>query len=244
MAELRLSVNMAMTLDGRVALPDGRWHGLTSQHDRALMDAYRILADALIVGRNSIENDDPLLTVDYDRAERVWKTLGYPNPERFQSLRDAGHSGPLPVMICRSILPSADRKVFRMHRRPLLFITESLANALPSIFQDRAEVCALQGTLEPRRILTLLAKRGLTTVLLEGGPGLNHAFFQDDLVDELNLTVVPFLLGQSSLPSIVDGGQAFPFYAEKRWSLKRSAVLGDEVFLTYARHAKAPSATG
>ncbi|HMZ61570.1 MAG TPA: dihydrofolate reductase family protein, partial [Leptospiraceae bacterium] len=46
-SEYVLSVNMAMTIDGKTARPDGKWYGLSSRNDKIRMDKYRSEADAL-----------------------------------------------------------------------------------------------------------------------------------------------------------------------------------------------------
>ncbi|EMF45079.1 riboflavin biosynthesis protein RibD C-terminal domain protein [Leptospira interrogans serovar Lora str. TE 1992] len=46
-----VSVNMAMTLDGKVSRPDGRWYGLSSRNDKKRMDEIRSKAEVLILGK-------------------------------------------------------------------------------------------------------------------------------------------------------------------------------------------------
>lgn len=71
----QLSVNMAMTLDGRVMRPDGRWHGLTSREDRRRMDEHRSHARALLLGKASLIADDPIVrpvgNLHHDRSSSV-----------------------------------------------------------------------------------------------------------------------------------------------------------------------------
>ncbi|MEQ9366474.1 MAG: dihydrofolate reductase family protein [Leptospirales bacterium] len=253
----RVAVNMAMTLDGKVMRPDGGWHGLTSDADRARMDRYRQAADVIFVGKNSIAADDPVVL-----PARLRKSSG--------TLK-GGEQWPVPCMIARSSLPPADRKLFldsnRRGVRPLLFIgrdqdavvqadfisppvsgqalrvaglpqgdasdTENLAALI-----ERADVLPFaRELLEPAMVLDwLYRERGVRRVLLEGGPKVNHAFFAADLVDVLYLTLVPFLIGRNDLPGIVDGDEAFTRFDQPgRWRLDRSEAVGREVFLKYSR---------
>lgn len=203
---------MAMTLDGKVMRPDGRWYGLSSKSDRRQMDVYRAEADALFVGRNSVEKDNPVVRIP-------------------------GGKCPVPVMICRSALPPSDRHVFKDAPGTIVFapneLVEGAVNAggwegvefVPRALQD----------LSVKSVLEELFRRGFRNVLLEGGPALNHAFFTDDLVDVIHLTLVPFLIGQKSLPAIVDGPAPFRDFASRTWNLDKSERVEDEVFLTYSR---------
>lgn len=203
-----------MTLDGRVMRPDGRWYGLSSAGDRHRMDLYRSEADALIVGRRSVMQDDPVV---------VPKHL----PE--------GTLPPQPVMICRSELPNPDLKMFAQSTiRPLLLIHKDLEAKLGELAQ-RAEIGVFETGPTPAEVLQFLWERGKRQVLLEGGPKLNHSFFRDDLVDVLYLTLVPYLIGQNDLPTIVDGPEAFTGFDRRIWELHRAHTIGSEIFFEYRR---------
>ena len=65
--KFQLAINMAMTLDGKVARPDGKWYGLSSRQDKRQMDRIRSQADALILGKNSLINDDPVIKLRRQR---------------------------------------------------------------------------------------------------------------------------------------------------------------------------------
>tara|TARA_B100001939_G_scaffold98377_1_gene84712 strand:- start:21737 stop:22345 length:609 start_codon:yes stop_codon:yes gene_type:complete len=199
---------MAMTLDGKVMRPDGSWHGLTSSYDRKTMDEYRSRAQALIVGRNSVEKDNPVF-----------------------ALKD-GRPGPRPVMICRSRLPVSNLRFFQ--HNPLLYVTPDLADSEAQPIQNLCEIISLDNP-SPAAVLSDLFQKGYTSVLLEGGPGLNAGFFFEDLVDCLYLTIVPFILGDSSLPGIVDSDRCIPDFENRNWKLERCEKMGNEVFTEYSR---------
>ncbi|MCB1169422.1 MAG: RibD family protein [Leptospiraceae bacterium] len=201
-----LSVNMAMTLDGKVMLPDGTWHGLTSTRDRLRMDEYRRQARILIVGRNSVEKDNPVFR-----------------------LKDGG-AGPRPTMICRSRLPVEGLRFF--DHNPLLFIPPALEKQASQL--TSCEV-VIREDVSPRAVLEELGRRGYETALLEGGPSLNYDFFLQDLVDRLYLTVVPFVLGDSALPGILDGKRCLPDFKERRWKLHHCEKIENEIFTEYHR---------
>lgn len=204
---------MAMTLDGRVMRPDGKWYGLTSAGDRHRMDLYRQEADVVIVGRESVIADDPVVL-----------------PKHLHP----GRSAPTPTMICRSALPPVDRKMFRQTTaRPLLCISGSLQDQLGEL-ANVADVELFEEP-TPSDVLSRLYGRGVRHVLLEGGPRLNWAFFQADLVDVLYLTLVPFLIGQRDLPTIVDGPVAFPDFDQRVWEPHRAHTIGREIFFEYRR---------
>lgn len=219
--KIDLCVNMAMTLDGKVQRPDGRWYGLTSVNDRERMDVYRMQAEGLIIGKNSILMDNP---------------VSLP--------RNAGAKPPVPIVICRNTLVAFNCRVFEQQAvQPLLFVSRDLwerteKEGRPELvqFRQRVNVVALErGELEPASLLERLYGMGFRKVLLEGGPTLNHSFFGADLVDTLYVTIVPYLIGGNRLPGIVDGEAVFPGFEQAKWGLVKSEAIGDELLLQYRR---------
>ena len=74
---------------------------------------------------------------------------------------------------------------------------------------------------------------GVRTLLCEGGPTMFGALLQEDLVDELFLTLAPKLTGGGRGPTITSGSQlADPAQARIAWLLER----GDSLYLRYALH--------
>jgi riboflavin biosynthesis pyrimidine reductase len=58
---------------------------------------------------------------------------------------------------------------------------------------------------EPARVVAALAARGWREIVVEGGGGVNAAFLDARLVDEMYVTIAPAILGGRTLPTLVDG---------------------------------------
>ena len=84
-----------------------------------------------------------------------------------------------------------------------------------------------------RRLSEDRADRGVGRLMVEGGGVVHTQFLADDLVDELQLVVAPFFVGDSSAPRFVRDGR-FPWNAGRRASLAQVRQLGDVVLLRYA----------
>jgi riboflavin-specific deaminase-like protein len=205
---------MAMTLDGKVARPDGKWYGLSSRSDKKRMDYYRSQADALILGKNSLLNDDPVIKLRYIEGK-----------------------DPLPVILIRKGIIPKTKKVFsHTTMRPLVICLKDNEDFVKTELAAVAEILTLEGNdILPSDVITILKEKNLNRVLLEGGPTLNYAFQKAGLIDVINLTIVPFLIGKKNLPSIVDGEFEFPGFAEEKWNLTHCEKLGNEVFLRYEK---------
>ncbi len=75
---------------------------------------------------------------------------------------------------------------------------------------------------------------GVKRLLILGGSKVNGQFLAEDLVDELFLTIAPKLKLGRGLPTYAEG-EPFEKHKLPEFNLKSHFVVGDEVFLRYAR---------
>jgi riboflavin-specific deaminase-like protein len=210
--KFELAINMAMTLDGKVTRPDGKWYGLSSRKDKERMDVYRAWADALIVGKNSILNDNPVVHLRYVNA----------------------NSPRIVLLVRKGSLPK-NRRVFQLEKKPLLFCTNQNYTQVCLELSEVAEIHCLGEEIEPNSVIQSLVGQNYKKILLEGGPTLNYIFFQQNLVTKLHLTIVPFIIGQSNLKSIVEGKEALFEFDKSKWKLENVEKIENELFLTYVK---------
>jgi 5-amino-6-(5-phosphoribosylamino)uracil reductase len=83
------------------------------------------------------------------------------------------------------------------------------------------------------RLCDDLADRGVKRLMVEGGGIVHTQFLASDLVDELQLVIAPFFVGDSRAPRFVTDGR-FPWHAGRRATLAEVRQLGDVVLLRYA----------
>ena len=184
-----LRVKLAMSLDGRTALADGRSKWITGDVARADVQRWRARSCAILTGIGTVFSDDPRLTV---------RTLG-------ESM-----VAPLRVVLDRQLRTPPAARVLD-GSVPTLLLHAPDACVVDDRF-DRVERIALAGDtrgLDLAAALALLAARGINEAQVEAGPTLCGALFAAGLVDELLLYVAPVLLGDSArpllaLPPLVD----------------------------------------
>jgi len=207
-----LTWKYAASLDGRVAAADGSSRWVTSAESRA--DAHRLRAevDAVVVGSGTVLADDPQLTV-----------------------RDAEVRGRQPL---RVVLDTRARTPPRARvldaAAPTLLVVAAGAD-VEALLAAGAEVLALAcdpaGTgLDLHAVLAELHRRGVVSVLLEGGPTLAGSFVAARLVDRVVGYVAPALVGGGGLPAL-GGTGAGSIDAVPRLSLDEVTRLGPDVRL-------------
>ena len=175
-------VNFVTSVDGATTI-DGASTRLGDDEDTAVFQALRAVPDVILVGASTVIVEDYRpVTLDEDR--RRWRT------EQGMSLV------PKLAIVSGTMSLDVDQRVFSDSDYKPLVITGPNANpGRLALLGDAADVAILL-EMTPPAILERLAPA--TVVLLEGGPTLTGQFALAGLIDELNLTVSPALVGGDS----------------------------------------------
>jgi diaminohydroxyphosphoribosylaminopyrimidine deaminase/5-amino-6-(5-phosphoribosylamino)uracil reductase len=175
----------AMTLDGRVATEAGDARWISGEESRALVHRHRAWSDAVMVGSRTMTRDDPLLTargVDAPRQPlRVVVDSTLSIGQQYKLVQTISE-GPVLVVCAEGVSPGRLEQV-----RSWGVETETVA-------ADSRGHCL------PRAAATLLAARGVQSVLLEGGPRLAAAWWDAGLVDRVLAFVAPVVAGGAASP--------------------------------------------
>lgn len=178
----------AMSLDGRIACDSGHSQWISSTSSRGAVHSLRGRVDAILTGAGTVRADNPLLTA-----------------------RPPGPRTPLRVIFdSRGTSVTADsRLVQSLGDAPVMVCVSDRCNqsTRQHLWNLGAEVFAVDapGNVPPRAVLAELGRRGLTHVLLEAGPALLGAFFDQQVVDEVHIFVSPKILGGTQPRSAVAG---------------------------------------
>lgn len=173
----------AVSADGYLTAERGRPTAISSPEAMLVTHELRALHDAILIGRGTQQADDPLLTTRFG----------------------AGRTGVRVVLDSRLQLSPTARLV-TSHERPVLVMTTGQAPQESEHQLHEAEVeverlpAAELGVSLPA-VLTQLAARGITSVMVEGGATVLESFFSASLIDFVCLTTSPSLLaGPLALP--------------------------------------------
>jgi 3,4-dihydroxy 2-butanone 4-phosphate synthase/GTP cyclohydrolase II len=173
-----VTLSYAQSLDGSISVDSLRACSLSSERSLRLTHFLRSSHDALLVGINTILCDDPQLTV------RHW----------------AGPS-PCPVVLDKSLrLPSDARLLNEPSRCPIVVTTnEGPLEDRQRLLERGAEVLvatsSAEGMVDLAETLRLLHRKGLRSVMVEGGSSVITHFLRERLVDYCVITIAPKLIG-------------------------------------------------
>jgi riboflavin-specific deaminase-like protein len=215
----------AMTVDGKITSRTFSPIDFTSRADKQNLIRQRARGDAVLIGHSTLRNDNV--------------RLGIANTELRKERIDRGQT-PYPVRVIVSNRGKIDPRLNIFQTDP--------ANSGPIVIfsttrMPRNSRCALMGkaTLHlaaaPQVDLAEMLHRLRTeyqvrTVACEGGAALFRTLLEQDLVDQLNLTIAPYLFGGSAAPTLTGLSKGF-LPNSVGCSLKDMHIIGDECFLTY-----------
>jgi 2,5-diamino-6-(ribosylamino)-4(3H)-pyrimidinone 5'-phosphate reductase len=206
-------LSAAISLDGKMATKTGDSH-LSSKKDLIRIHKLRSNVDAILIGKYTVMIDDPSLTVRYVKGK---------NPIRI-ILNSTGSikSNSKIIQTCRTV-PTiiavseriSEKNVTRLQRYGLEVIK-----------------CGYK-KINLKKLLRILKKKNIKKLLVEGGGTTNWSFFKDGLVDEIIVTLTPFILGGKNAISLIEGAGFSKI--SKSYSLKLQNIhrLKNELVLRY-----------
>jgi diaminohydroxyphosphoribosylaminopyrimidine deaminase/5-amino-6-(5-phosphoribosylamino)uracil reductase len=182
-----VTLKLALTLDGRMAAPDGSARWITSETTRTMVHAARLRADAIVVGAGSVVHDDPQLTVRHIPAAR--------QPRR--------------VFVDARGRISADAAIFGSGGQTIAAVTDRVPHEMRTAWKEAgAEVMVLPASargVDLGALLDELGRAGCLDVLCEGGAGLASSLLGEDLVDRIEIHYGPRIVGRGG-PDLDDVG--------------------------------------
>jgi diaminohydroxyphosphoribosylaminopyrimidine deaminase/5-amino-6-(5-phosphoribosylamino)uracil reductase len=171
-------VKLAMSLDGRTALSDGRSKWITGEAARRDVQHWRARSSAILTGVGTVLADDPMLSV---------RPAGAAVRQPARVILDSELRTPPAARVFENI---AERGVW-------IFTTSSDAQRTAALEARGAKVerIGTAASVDIRLVLQALATAAMNEVLVEAGATLAGALVQQQLVDELLLYVAPMVLG-------------------------------------------------
>jgi 5-amino-6-(5-phosphoribosylamino)uracil reductase len=225
-------LSCAMSLDGYLDGTGADRLVLSGPADLDRVDAERAAADAILVGAGTIRRDDPRLLVRSARrlAERTARGLP-PQPAGVTITV----SGDLPPE-ARFFRGPGDGDGPAVPARRIVYAASPALPKLGDQVGSRAEIVDAGDPPQLTEILADLAGRGVGRLMVEGGASLGTQFLAGGLVDELQLVIAPFFVGDPAAPRFAGPGR-YPASPAHPLHLAEVRPVGGVVLLRYQADA-------
>ena len=181
-----IRVKMAMSLDGRTAMPDGNAFWITGPRARTDVQRLRARSCAILTGWRSAAMDKSQMTVRADEFEIAEEGLGERQPLR--------------VLVDSKLKMEKDARFFQA-QTPILVANlsrDGSGNEEGDSHISYLKIEEAEGHVDLTELVEKLGDRGINELLVETGSELSGAFLRAGLVDELIIYMAPKLMGSDA----------------------------------------------
>jgi diaminohydroxyphosphoribosylaminopyrimidine deaminase / 5-amino-6-(5-phosphoribosylamino)uracil reductase len=214
-----VTLKLAISADGKVAAAGRRPIAITGAEVRDRVHLMRAQSDAIMVGIGTVLADDPLLTCRLPGMEK---------------------DSPVRVVLDGDLrLPANSRLAQTAREIPVWLVAGAHApsaneQALAAAGVDVLRMPHRNGQFDISAVLGLLAERGITRLMVEGGPTLAASLVAADLVDEAMLFRSPNLIGDDGIDAL-EGMPLAALTASPRLGRVKSEPLGADIWDVFER---------
>ena len=208
-------LSSAISIDGKISTKTGD-SKLSSKQDLIRLHKLRSKVDAILIGKNTLLKDDPMLTVRHTKGK---------NPIRI-------------ILDSEGTTPKKSKILQTSKKIPTIFaVSKKISKSnLQKLQQNNVEVI-MTGTnsVNLKVLLKKLASKNIKTILVEGGGTVNWEFVKNNLFDEFIVTQSPSLVGGTNSTSLISGSGFAKIRDSPKIHLKSIRRLKNHLVLSYVR---------
>ncbi len=215
-----------MSLDGKISNFKRQQAPISSDNDKEMLLDARAEADAILIGGNTLRQDDPSLTLKTQKRKNDRIRAGRaPEPIKITVVSNAGSL-------------DLDGKFFTEGEgEKMIFTTAKTTDRRIEEIRKKAKVYVLgEKVVDLEKMMFFLFEEGIKSVLVEGGGELNAALLEKDLVDEIRLKIGDLIIGGRDAATLVDG-EGFDLLGAKKVKFQ-SVVQGKNHIIVKAKIVK------
>lgn len=208
-------LSAAISIDGKIATKTGD-SKLSSDQDCIRLHKLRSKVDGILIGKNTVLQDNPLLTVRHARGK---------NPIRI-------------ILDSKGNIPSKSKILQTSKQVPtIIAVSKTIAKSnLERLRKFPVDIIITgERSVNIKSLLKKLLDKKISTILVEGGGTTNWEFIRQNLFDELIITLSPFLLGGNNAISFVQGDGFSKISKSPSLRLKSIKKLKNHLVLNYTK---------
>jgi len=215
---------LASSIDGRIAYPEGGKTQLGQSGDRLVLEESLAWSDGILMGGQTLRDHQSICII---KNKSLLK----------KRISEGKHEQPIALLASNQIEFPVDWLFFRQPVQRWLLQKQNKANEniLPNGFDKKINL-----KITWRESLDYLYQKGISKIVLLGGANLISNFIIENLIDELQITITPHILGgeycwiSSKLNNL-----NIIMNQNKKWILKESKELGNnELLIRYHKNYK------
>lgn len=204
----------AVSLDGKIATVGGESQWITGPESRLYAHRLRHKYDGILVGINTILDDDPSLTTRLPEGDGV---------------------DPVRIVLDSKCRTPVNAKIINQSSKAktIIAVTEAAdKNKITALKKAGVEVLVIndqEGMVNLDQLLRRLGEMQITSLLVEGGSGVHGSFLTAGVIDKVYWFIAPMLIGGRDAPGAVAGSGIKELTAAVRLNQPRVNRFGADI---------------
>jgi 2,5-diamino-6-(ribosylamino)-4(3H)-pyrimidinone 5'-phosphate reductase len=213
-SNIHVILSAAISIDGKISTKTND-SKLSSKEDSIRLHKLRSKVDAILIGKNTLLQDDPLLTVRYTKGK---------NPIRI-------------ILDSKGTIPISSKIIKTSNKIPtIIVVSKKITNTnLLKLKKLPIEIIVVgENSVNLKLLMKKLSTKNIKTILVEGGGTVNWEFIKNNIFNELIVTLSPYLIGGNST-SFVEGTGFAKIINSPNLKLKSIKRLKNHLVLNYLK---------
>jgi 2,5-diamino-6-(ribosylamino)-4(3H)-pyrimidinone 5'-phosphate reductase len=212
---MHVILSAAISVDGKISTRSND-SKLSSQDDSIRLHKLRSKVDAILIGKNTLLQDDPLLTVRHTKGK---------NPTRI-------------ILDSKGTISKNSKIIKTSDKIPtIIAVSKKISNVNLSKLKKLPVEIIISGenSVNLKLLMKKLSTKKIETILVEGGGTVNWEFIKNNIFDELIITLSPYLIGGNDATSLVEGKGFSKIVNSPNLKLKSVKRLKNHLVINYIK---------
>jgi 2,5-diamino-6-(ribosylamino)-4(3H)-pyrimidinone 5'-phosphate reductase len=214
-SNMHIILSAAISIDGKISTRSND-SKLSSQEDSTRLHKLRSKVDAILIGKNTMLKDDPLLTVRYTKGKNPTRIILDSKGTISKNSKIIKTSDKIPTIIAVS------KKITKVNLSKLKKLPVEI-------------IISGENSVNLKLLMKKLSTKKIETILVEGGGTVNWEFIKNNIFDELIITLSPYLIGGNDATSLVEGKGFSKIVNSPNLKLKSVKRLKNHLVINYIK---------
>ena len=212
---MHIILSAAISIDGKISTRSND-SNFSSKEDIIRLHKLRSKVDAILIGKNTLLRDDPLLTVRHTKGKNPIRIILDSKGTISKNSKIIKTSDKIPTIIAVS------KKISKVNLSKL--------NKLPVEI-----IISGENSINLKSLMKKISTKKIQTLLVEGGGTVNWEFIKNNVFDELIITLSPYLIGGNNATSLVEGNGFAKIINSPNLKLKSVKRLKNHLVINYIK---------
>jgi len=214
-SNMHVILSAAISVDGKISTRSND-SKLSSQDDIIRLHKLRSKVDAILIGKNTLLQDDPLLTVRHTKGKNPTRIILDSKGTISKNSKIIKTSDKIPTIIAVS------KKITKVNLSKLKKLPVEI-------------IISGENSVNLKLLMKKLSTKKIETILVEGGGTVNWEFIKNNIFDELIITLSPYLIGGNDATSLVEGKGFSKIVNSPNLKLKSVKRLKNHLVINYIK---------